>query len=64
MAQICNHCEDFNNPVSSENGIAVGYLVDKAAGLEVDLYLHHDCAEAWSQDFNVPIPSHAKAIGQ
>jgi hypothetical protein len=64
VAQICNHCEDFKNPVTSENGIAIGYLVDKATGLEIDLYLHHDCAEPWSQDFGIPVSSHAKAIGQ
>ena len=64
MAQICNHCEEFKNPVTSENGITVGYLVDEAAGLEVDLYLHRDCAAAWSVEFGISISSPAKAIGQ
>jgi hypothetical protein len=64
VAQICNHCEDFKNPVTSENGITIGYLVDEAAGLEVDLYLHHDCAAAWSNDFSIPISSQAEANRQ
>jgi hypothetical protein len=32
----CSHCEDFENPVTPENGISVKYPVD---GVEIDLYL-------------------------
>jgi hypothetical protein len=32
----CSHCEDFENPVTPENGISVKYPVD---GVEIALYL-------------------------
>jgi hypothetical protein len=63
VAHTCNHCEDFENPVTPENGISLAYPVD-ASGLQIDLYLHHECAEAWSRDFDIPLSSHAKAFGQ
>jgi len=60
MAHICNHCEDFENPVTSENGTSLKYPVEtQPGGLEVDLYLHEGCAEAWSRDFNIPVPPRA-----
>lgn len=60
MAHICNHCEDFEKPVTSDNGISLKYPVNGAASeLQIDLYLHHECAAAWSRDFNIPLPSHA-----
>ena len=61
MARICNHCEDFDDPVTPETGISIAYPVDH---LQIDLHLHHECAEAWSRDFDIPLSSYAKAIGQ
>jgi hypothetical protein len=63
VAHICNHCEDFENPVTADNGITVAYPVE-ASGLQIDLYLHHECADACSRNFNMPLSSHAKAFGQ
>jgi hypothetical protein len=62
VAHICNHCEDFTNPVTPESGTSVAYPID--AELHVNVYLHHECAEAWSQDFGLPLSLYAKAIGQ
>jgi hypothetical protein len=56
VVYTCNHCEEGYEPVTPENGISLKYPVD---GLEIDLYLHHACAEAWSREFGVPLPSHA-----
>ena len=61
MAQIRNHCENFDNPVTPESGIAVAYSI---GDVQIDLHLHHECADAWAQDFDVPLSSYAKAIGQ
>jgi hypothetical protein len=58
MAHICNHCEDFNKPVTPENGISLKYPVENQPdGLELDLYLHDACAEAWSLAFDIPVPA-------
>jgi hypothetical protein len=66
VARICNHCEDFENPVTAENGISVSYPIGgpEGAAADIDLYLHHECADAWSRDFNISLSSHAKAFGQ
>jgi len=59
VAHICNHCEDFNNPVTPNNGISFKYPVNTVAGeLQMNLYLHGECAEAWSRDFDFPSPFH------
>jgi hypothetical protein len=58
VAHICNHCEDFEKPVTLENGISLKYpIYGSASELQIDLYLHHRCAEAWSRDFDIPLPS-------
>ena len=62
MAQICNHCEDFDRPVTPEGGISIAYPINSE--LHVNFYLHHECADAWSQDFGVALSSYAKAMGQ
>jgi CheY-like chemotaxis protein len=54
----CSHCEDFKNPVTPENGISVKYPVD---GVEIDLYLHQECAEAWSKQFGISLPQRRNA---
>lgn len=55
MAQICNHCEDFKNPVTLENGTSLKYPVEtQPVDVQFDLYLHDGCAEAWSRAFDIP----------
>ena len=53
MTYTCNHCEEGYEPVTPENGISLKYPVGE---LEIDLYLHHVCAAAWSSHFGIPIP--------
>jgi hypothetical protein len=56
VAQICNHCEDFDNPVTAENGGSLSYpLESREGGLQVELYLHHRCADCWAKDFGVQL---------
>ena len=58
--QICSHCDNFDNPVSAESGISVVFRVDR---VQLDLYLHYECAEAWARDFNTFLPAYTKAVG-
>jgi hypothetical protein len=51
---ICGHCEDRNNLVTPQNGISVAYKI--AESLQIEIPLHNTCAEAWSLQFNIPIP--------
>src|SRR5271156_61708 len=53
-AKICGHCEDQNNLVTPQNGVSVNYEI--AEGVQIEIFLHHACAEAWSQHFHIPIP--------
>jgi hypothetical protein len=65
VAHTCNHCEDFKDPVTAENGISLSYPISgHEGGLHIDLYLHHECADSWSRDFDISLLSHAKAVGQ
>jgi hypothetical protein len=59
VSQPCSHCEDFKNLVTPENGISIKYPV---YDVEIDLYLHHECARSWSRDFGVPLPSHVTTV--
>jgi hypothetical protein len=61
VTYFCNHCENFENPVTSTNGISLPSPV--AAGVQIDVHLHHECAEAWSKDFNIPLALEARAVG-
>ena len=54
VTRFCNHCENFENPVTSASGISVPCPV--GVGAYIDVHLHHECAEAWSRDFNIPLP--------
>jgi hypothetical protein len=52
--KICGHCEDKNELVTPENGVSVNYEI--AESLQIEIFLHLTCAEAWSQQFHLPIP--------
>jgi hypothetical protein len=53
VTHFCNHCEDFERPVSLASGISIPFPV--SAELQIEVYLHRECAEAWSKDFNIPL---------
>jgi uncharacterized HAD superfamily protein len=53
-AKVCGHCEDQLNLVRPDNGLSVIYNVTET--LEIDIFLHHSCAAAWSRQFNIPVP--------
>jgi hypothetical protein len=56
VAHICNHCEDFENPVTAENGRSLNYPAHPREGdVQIELYLHHRCADSWSKDFGVQL---------
>jgi hypothetical protein len=61
VTHFCNHCENFESPVTSTNGISIAYPVD--AELQIDVHLHNECAEAWSKDFDIPLALEARAVG-
>ncbi len=46
---LCAHCEDPANPVTIENGVRVLYPAGESLNIEV--FLHRDCAEAWKRAF-------------
>jgi hypothetical protein len=52
VTHFCNHCEDFENPVTPTSGISVPYPL--IAGVCIEVHLHHECAVDWSKDFNIP----------
>jgi hypothetical protein len=52
--KVCGHCEDRNNLVTPQNGVSVRYYVIE--NLQIEIFLHNTCAEAWSQQFDIPIP--------
>jgi hypothetical protein len=54
VTHFCNHCENFEDPVSLTTGISIPVRV--SAELQIEVHLHHECAEAWSKDFNIPLP--------
>jgi CheY-like chemotaxis protein len=51
---VCGHCENYHSPVTAENGLSLCYNVE--SDVKIKIFLHHDCAEAWSQSFNIPNP--------
>lgn len=61
MTHFCNHCEDFENPVTPTSGISVLFPVN--ADLQIEVHLHNECAEAWSKDFNIPLSKEVRARG-
>jgi hypothetical protein len=61
VARFCNHCENFENPVSPTAGISIPFPVNDE--LQIEVYLHRECAEAWSKDFNIPLPGADRRAG-
>ena len=59
-SHICGHCEDAYCPVTPENGLSVLYRVDE--NLDIEVFLHSRCVEAWCREFDVPLPAHASAL--
>ncbi|MGA2814187.1 MAG: hypothetical protein ABSG16_22545 [Candidatus Acidiferrum sp.] len=58
---ICAQCQDALHPVTRENGRSLAF--GASGRLQVELHLHHACIEAWSRDFEVPLPPAAKVAG-
>jgi len=57
---LCGHCENRDNPVTSDNGLTVSY--NAANNVQSEVHLHHRCAGDWSQRFKVPLPNAAAAV--
>jgi CheY-like chemotaxis protein len=51
---VCGHCEDYDSPVTAENGLSLFYKVE--SDIKIEIFLHRECAGEWSQSFNIPIP--------
>lgn len=58
---ICAHCENHDYVVTPENGFSVRYPV--GVNVDIEVFLHHCCAEDWAREFNVEIPPHVKGAG-
>ena len=61
MTRFCNHCENFEYPVSPTTGISIAFPVTDE--IQIQVHLHRECAEAWSKDFNVPLPRQTNSLG-
>jgi CheY-like chemotaxis protein len=57
LDHLCGHCENRDNPVTSENGLSVSY--NAADDIQSEVHLHHQCASEWSQRFKVSPPNGA-----
>ena len=62
MNVVCGHCENHENPVTLDNGLSVSY--EAAKNVHIEIYLHHQCAGAWSQLFNIPLPNGPVAVAE
>jgi CheY-like chemotaxis protein len=62
MLHLCGHCENQDNPVTSENGLSVSYNTLNSVQREV--HLHHQCAGKWSERFNVSPLSSPVAVSE
>ena len=51
---ICAQCENAAYIVTPENGFSVRYPV--AENVDIQVFLHHKCAQDWSRAFNVELP--------
>jgi CheY-like chemotaxis protein len=60
LDHLCGHCENRNNPVTSENGLSVSYNL--ANDIRSEVYLHHQCTSEWSQRFRVSPPNGAVGV--
>lgn len=60
VTHFCNHCENFENPVTPASGISVPFLVN--AELQIDVYLHRECAESRKTSTS-PLSMEQRALG-
>jgi CheY-like chemotaxis protein len=60
LHHLCGHCENHDDPVTSENGLSVSY--NAANDVQREVHLHHQCAGKWSQRLNVSLPNGAVAV--
>jgi CheY-like chemotaxis protein len=61
LPHLCGHCENHDDPVTSENGLSVSY--DTVNDVQREVHLHHLCADNWSERFNVS-PSSPVAVSE
>ena len=57
---VCGHCEDSENPVTSESGVSITYHVSD--NLDVEVFLHRFCANSWSREFSVKFPASVNSV--
>lgn len=62
LQNLCGHCENHDNPVTSENGLSVSY--NAANDVQREVHLHHQCAGGWSQRLNDSLPNGAGAVSE
>jgi hypothetical protein len=56
---LCVQCRDPMNLVDIHNGVSVPDKNSKPVTLHSECFrtwLNEQCAEAWSKDFNIPLP--------
>jgi hypothetical protein len=60
LTHNCAHCEASDNPVTTQNGGSIVYRVSEE--LDVEVFVHHDCANSWSQEFSLKLPSRINGL--
>jgi hypothetical protein len=53
MTSVSNVCARCEHPVTPEDGSRVVYAIDS---ISVRVYLHFECAAAWSLEFESLVP--------
>jgi hypothetical protein len=51
---MCAWCLDVKAPVERQNGHSV--KLGEAREVQIELYLHCQCAHSWSQEFGTALP--------
>ena len=62
LDHLCGHCENHDDPVTLDNGLSVSY--NTANDVQSEVHLHHQCANKWSQRFEVSLPNGAVAVSK
>jgi len=52
---VCAHCENSAKSVTDGNGFTFSYRATR--DVEIEMFLHDGCAEAWALAFGVENPS-------
>jgi hypothetical protein len=60
LTHNCAHCEDAANPVTPQNGGSIIYPISEK--LDVEVFVHHYCANSWSQEFSVRVPARINGL--